>query len=96
MTLPWADCLTVRKARKKWKSHPETCAVAVAMIEAGWLLVLRKSGHVDAWCPHERPAEGFKPLKLHGTPQNDGSHASRVRRKFGYCPGRHGQLESGR
>lgn len=88
------DVLTTSEARRKWKGYPETQAVAVEMIRAGWRLEARTSGHVSAWCPHGRPGRGAKPIQLYSTPQNDGNHARRVARETRKCPDRHEEMDA--
>lgn len=92
MPLP-GPAMAVDRARVKWRSYPDTREVAVDLIRAGWHLHEQSTGHVSAWCPHGHPKKG-KPVRINGTPKNDGNQARRVRRESRYCPDHHDFLDA--
>lgn len=86
--------MDAQRARKKWKKYPDVQRAALALIEAEWHLYEHTSGHVSAWCPHGHPGQGSKPIRISGTPQNDGNHANRLGRETGWCPDQHHLLDA--
>lgn len=78
------DELTSRDASKVWKRYPDTAKAVKALIKSGWSVV-RSGKHYRAWCPCEDPQS----VRLSCTPQNDSTHARRVRDTASKCPDRH-------
>ncbi len=78
--------LSKRDASRIWRAKPDTRKVVVTMIETGWV-VWQGSKHYHARCPHGYPSTGT--VSINSTPQNDSSHARRLRDQAAKCPRKH-------
>ena len=77
--------ITKQQASKIWKGKPETAKIVKAMLVDGWLIV-KEGKHYRAFCPCP---QSRKNASVHGSPQNDSTHARRLRDFKAKCPDRH-------
>jgi hypothetical protein len=77
--------ITKAEASGIWKGSKETKAEVRALIDAGWE-VFKQGRHYRAYCPC---LEAQANTAVSCTPQNDGTHARRLRAVRSKCPNRH-------
>lgn len=82
--------LTKRKAARVWRGYKETKKIVTQMIASGWSVV-PQGKHYRAFCPCTAGdvRDGAADVRISCTPQNDGTHARRLRDAMHKCPDRH-------
>jgi hypothetical protein len=81
------DTISIRDARRIWRSSPETREVVIELLRLNWR-IRPAGGHYRARCPCGYPLSG-PGVGIWSTPQNDGTHARRIRRIAAHCPDEH-------
>lgn len=76
--------LDERDVSRRWKAYPDTKQQLLRALELGWHLRTSGGGKPRLFCPCDQPDPRLQggrraSVTVNWTPQNDGSHAGRIK-----------------